>query len=69
MRQRLGLTLRFHDLRHTCVTLLLDMGVPPHIVRQIAGHSDVPRLAGRTAEGARDAEQPARLTPLAYRSA
>nr|WP_055586496.1 tyrosine-type recombinase/integrase [Peterkaempfera griseoplana] len=41
LRDRLGLTLRFHDLRHTCVTLLLDLGVPPHIVRQIAGHSDI----------------------------
>ncbi|CAO5170321.1 hypothetical protein FAIPA1_20394 [Frankia sp. AiPs1] len=27
----------FHGLRHTCVTLLLDLGVPPHIVRDIAG--------------------------------
>ncbi|MFE6868541.1 tyrosine recombinase XerC [Kitasatospora sp. NPDC057692] len=41
LRDRLGLTLRFHDLRHTCVTLLLDLRVPPHIVRQIAGHSDI----------------------------
>lgn len=30
---------RFHDLRHTCVTLLLDAGVPPHIVRDVVGHS------------------------------
>ncbi|MDT3396165.1 tyrosine-type recombinase/integrase [Streptomyces sp. B1866] len=41
LRRRLGLKLRFHDLRHTCVTLLLDLGVPPHVVRQIAGHSDI----------------------------
>jgi integrase len=32
---------RFHDLRHTCVTLLLDLGAPPHIVREIVGHSDI----------------------------
>ncbi len=32
---------RFHDMRHTCVTLLLDLGVPPHIVRDIVGHSDI----------------------------
>ena len=32
---------RFHDLRHSCVTLLLDLGVPPHIVRDIVGHSDI----------------------------
>jgi integrase len=32
---------RFHDLRHSCVTLLLDLGVPPHIVRDIVGHADI----------------------------
>lgn len=31
---------RFHDLRHSCVSLLLDIGVPPHIVARIVGHSD-----------------------------
>jgi integrase len=33
--------IRFHDLRHTCVTLLLDLGTPPHVVREIVGHSDI----------------------------
>ncbi|GAA0413277.1 hypothetical protein GCM10009530_77300 [Microbispora corallina] len=33
--------MRLHDLRHTCVSLLLDLGVPPHIVREIVGHSDI----------------------------
>ncbi len=32
---------RFHDLRHPCVTLLLDLGVAPHVVREIVGHSDI----------------------------
>jgi integrase len=32
---------RFHDLRHAFVTLLLDMGVQPHIVQAIAGHSGI----------------------------
>ncbi|MFP5346123.1 MAG: tyrosine-type recombinase/integrase [Actinomycetes bacterium] len=32
---------RFHDLRHTCVTLLLTEGVPPHVVQQIVGHSGI----------------------------
>jgi integrase len=42
LRERVGLGgLRFHDLRHTCVSLLLALGVPPHVVREIAGHSDV----------------------------
>jgi len=31
----------FHDLRPTAVSLLLALGVPPHVVREIAGHSDV----------------------------
>lgn len=33
--------MRFHDLRHTCVTLLLNLGVPPQTVRDIVGHSDI----------------------------
>jgi integrase len=42
LRTRAGLpSVRFHDLRHTCVTLLLDAGVPPHIVQAIAGHSGI----------------------------
>ena len=32
---------RFHDLRRTCVTLLLDHGAPPHVVREIVAHSDI----------------------------
>jgi integrase len=32
---------RFHDLRHTCVSLLLDAGSPPHVVREIVGHSAI----------------------------
>ncbi|HEX3732036.1 MAG TPA: tyrosine-type recombinase/integrase [Mycobacteriales bacterium] len=32
---------RFHDLRHTCITLLLEEGVPPHIVQAVAGHADL----------------------------
>jgi integrase len=34
-------SVRLHVLRHTCVTLLLDAGVPPHIVQAIAGHSGI----------------------------
>ena len=30
---------RFHDMRHTCVSLLLAEGAPPHVVQQIVGHS------------------------------
>lgn len=32
---------RFHDMRHTCVSLLLHLGVPPDMVREIVGHSDI----------------------------
>ena len=32
---------RFHDLRHTCVSLLLAEGAPPHIVQQIVVHSAI----------------------------
>jgi integrase len=40
LRERAGLpTVRFHDLRRSCVTLLLDLGVPPHIVMRIVGHA------------------------------
>jgi integrase len=37
LRKRLGLEIRFHDLRHSAVSLLLDLGVPPHVARQIVG--------------------------------
>lgn len=32
---------RCHDLRHTCVSLLLADGAPPHVVQQIVGHSAI----------------------------
>ncbi|GAA3952622.1 site-specific integrase [Actinomadura viridis] len=42
IREAAGLeAVRFHDIRHTCVSLLLDLGVPPHVVREIVGHSDI----------------------------
>ena len=33
--------LRFHDLRHTCATLLLARGVHPRLVMEILGHSQI----------------------------
>ncbi|WP_221891123.1 tyrosine-type recombinase/integrase [Microbispora sp. KK1-11] len=40
VRKRAGLeTYRFHDIRHTAVSFLLDLGVPPHVAREIVGHS------------------------------
>jgi integrase len=33
--------IRFHDLRHTCATLLLGRGVSPRVVMDILGHSQI----------------------------
>lgn len=33
--------LRFHDLRHSCATLLLVGGVSPRVVMEILGHSEI----------------------------
>lgn len=33
--------LRFHDLRHTCATLLLAKGVHPKIVNEMLGHLSI----------------------------
>lgn len=43
LAKRTGLppTVRFHDLRHTCATLLLSKGIHPKIVQEILGHSTV----------------------------
>lgn len=39
MRDAAGLPgLRFHDLRHTVVTRLLEAGEPDHVVESITGH-------------------------------
>jgi integrase len=33
--------MRFHDLRHTCATLLLSMGISPKVVSELLGHSSI----------------------------
>jgi integrase len=37
----LPLTTRFHDLRHSCATLLIAQGVHPRVVMEILGHSQI----------------------------
>jgi integrase len=34
-------TIRFHDLRHSCATLLIAQGVHPRVVMEILGHSQI----------------------------
>jgi len=42
LRETAGLPgVRLHDLRHTVVSLLMELGVPPHVVQAIARHADV----------------------------
>ena len=33
--------IKFHGMRHTCATLLLQAGVPPHVVQQRLGHKRI----------------------------
>jgi len=39
--RRLPRSFRFHNLRHTCATLLLRQGVNLEFVQEVLGHSDV----------------------------
>ena len=40
-RAGLPLSTRFHDLRHTCATLLISKGVHPKLVQELLGHSSI----------------------------
>ncbi len=59
-------SVRFHDLRHSCITLLLSKGIPVKMVSEMAGHGDVaitlsvyghvlPHMQGACADGIDDA--------------
>ena len=42
MLRRAGLPqVRFHDLRHTCATLLLSKNVNPKVVSEMLGHASI----------------------------
>jgi integrase len=50
----------FHDLRHSCATIMLDLGVPLDVVRDILGHTSVKtteRYAHRLVDHKREAMQ------------
>ncbi|MGD0695071.1 MAG: hypothetical protein ABSB82_09480 [Terriglobia bacterium] len=50
-------TFRYYDLRHQCMTEMLESGVPEGVIREVAGHIDPnmtrhcshPRIAARRA--------------------
>jgi integrase len=69
IREAAGLgSVRFHDIRHTCVSLLLDLGVRPRDrwAQRHRSHDDDlrARRSRREAEGAREAQGRPRLMPL-----
>jgi integrase len=45
--EKAGLSdIRFHDLRHTCATVLLSQGVNPKFVQELLGHADIKLTLG-----------------------
>jgi integrase len=51
--------IRLHALRHTCVTLLLNLGVPPRVVMEIVGHSTLEMTMNVYAHVSLDAQREA----------
>lgn len=46
VRRASGITFSVHSLRHSFVTMLLAAGVPIHVARELAGHSNITTTAG-----------------------
>jgi integrase len=40
-REAVGMAVTFHDLRHSCASLLINYGVPLEVIRDILGHTTV----------------------------
>jgi integrase len=51
--------IRFHDLRHTCATLLLRRGIHPKVVSELLGHSTVTMTLDRYSHVLPDMQQAA----------
>lgn len=60
-REKAGMEhVNFHDLRHSCATIMLGLGVPLHVVRDILGHTSIKsteRYAHAMVQPQRDALQ------------
>lgn len=41
---------RFHDLRHSAITTMVQRGVPPHVVSRIVGHTTITMTLGTYAK-------------------
>lgn len=40
-RKKAEINANFHDLRHSCASLLINMGVPMEVIRDILGHTTI----------------------------
>jgi integrase len=59
-------SVRFHDLRHSCISLLLAKGVPVKVVSEMAGHADISvtlSVYGHVLPDMQDTAQPMGWTP------
>jgi integrase len=54
--------IKFHDLRHTCATLLLQERTPVHVVNERLGHSKVSMTMEVYAHVLRDMQREAAST-------
>ena len=54
--------IRLHDMRHSALSLLLQQGVPVHVVAKLAGHD--PSVTLRTYAHAQDAAMEAAVAQL-----
>jgi site-specific recombinase XerD len=46
VRRASGIPFSIHSLRHSFVTMLLQSGVPIHVAKELAGHTDINTTAG-----------------------